>query len=183
MTIENVIQGHLDRVSLLDGFLLELHRGRRSTESAVARTVRRNLISEIEEMIAFERGELAADKDYLNGTTESSRAHDETAVPGWDELMDDFSTVYDSVAMLDIAPLLSEEGEAFDPSADRWYRVEEGYPKHVCVSADDLGGLAGLIARIEDAFDISFTVERFFWTEDQLAIWTIAQEARVAQPG
>jgi hypothetical protein len=52
--------------------------------------------------------------------------------------MDDFSTVYDSVALLDIAPLLSEEGEAFDPSANRWYRVEEGYPKQVCVSADEL---------------------------------------------
>lgn len=74
MTIENMIQGHLDRISLLDGFLRELHLGRRSKESAVARKVRRDLISEIEEMIAFERDELAADEDYLNGTTEGERA-------------------------------------------------------------------------------------------------------------
>jgi hypothetical protein len=47
----------------------------------VARRIRRNLISEIKETIAFERGELAAAEDYLNGTTESERAQDETAVP------------------------------------------------------------------------------------------------------
>ena len=53
----------------------------------------------------------------------------------------------------------------------------------MCVSADELGDLAGLIARIEEALDINFTVELFVWTEDQLATWTIAQEARVARSG
>lgn len=65
----------------------------------------------------------------------------------------------------------------------RWYAVEEGYPKKVSVSADELGSLGGLIERIEEALDISFTAERFFWTEDQLAMWTLAQEERTEQPG
>ena len=43
--------------------------------------------------------------------------------------------------------------------------------------------LSALIKRIEEALDISLTVERFFWTDDQLALWTLAQEERDAQPG
>lgn len=96
--------------------------------------------------------------------------------------MDDFSTVFDIVALLDSAPL-RDEGRAFDPSMGRWYAVEEGYPKKMSASADELGNLAALIKRIEEALDISFTVERFFWTDDQLALWTLAQEVREPQPG
>ena len=183
MTIENLIQSRIDRIFLLDGFLRELHLGRRTKESAVARKVRRNLISEIKEMVAWECDELVDDEDYLDGTTESERAQDESVEPGWCETMDDFSTVFDTVALLDSAPLHDEEGRAFDPSMCRWYAVEEGYPKKVSVSADELGNLAALIKRIEEALDISFAVERFFWTEDQLAMWTLAQEERAAQPG
>lgn len=183
MTIENLIQSRVDRTFLLDGFLRELHLGRRTKESAVARKVRRNLISEIKEMMAWECDELVDDEDYLDSTTESERAQDESVLPGWCATMDDFSTVFDTVALLDSAPLLDEEGRAFDPSMGRWYAVEEGYPKKVSVSADELESLAALIKRIEEALDISFTVERFFWTGDQLALWTLAQEERVGQPG
>lgn len=183
MTIENLIQSRIDRIFLLDGFLRELHLCRRTKESAMARKVRRNLINEIKEMVAWECDELVDDEDYLDGTTESERAQDESVLPGWCATMDDFSTVFDTVALLDSAPLLTDEGRAFDPSMGRWYAVEEGYPKKMSVSADELGNLAALIKRIEEALDISFTVERFFWTEDQLAMWTLAQEERDAQPG
>lgn len=183
MTIENLIQSRVDRISLLDGFLRELHLGRRTREIGVARKVRRNLISEIEEMMACECDELVDDEDYLDSTTESERAQDESVLPGWCATMDDFSTVFGTIALLDSAPLVTDEGRAFDPSMGRWYAVEEGYPKKISVSADELGNLAALIKRIEEALDISFTVERFFWTEDQLALWTLAQEERDAQPG
>lgn len=182
MTIENLIQSRVDRIFLLDGFLRELHLGRRTKESAVPRKVRRNLISEIKEMMAWECDELVDDEDYLDSTTESERAQDESVLPGWCATMDDFSTVFDTVALLDSAPL-RDEGRAFDPSMGRWYAVEEGYPKKMSASADELGNLAALIKRIEEALDISFTVERFFWTDDQLALWTLAQEVREPQPG
>lgn len=182
MTIENLIQSRVDRIFLLDGFLRELHLGLRTKESAAARKVRRNLISEIKEMMAWECDELVDDEDYLDSTTESERAQDESVSPGWCATMDDFSTVFDTVALLDSAPLLTGEGRALDPSMGRWYAVEEGYPKQMIVSADELGNLAALIKRIEEALDISFTVERYFWTEDQLALWALAQEQRAAQP-
>ena len=51
MTLENMIQGHLDRIATLNDFLRLAYLGRRSKESAVARKVRRNLIGEIEVMI------------------------------------------------------------------------------------------------------------------------------------
>lgn len=183
MTIENLMQSRIDRIFLLDGFLRELHLGRRIKERAVARKVRRNLISEIKEMLAWECDELVDDEDYLDGTTESERAQDEGFVPGWCARMDDFSTVFDTVALLDSASLLTDEGRAFDLSRGRWYAVEEGYPKKVRVSEEELGDLAVLIKRIEEALDITFIVERFFWAEDQLAMWTLAQEERAAQPG
>lgn len=39
MTIEDTKQGHIDRISVFNGFLRELHVGRRSKQSAVARKV------------------------------------------------------------------------------------------------------------------------------------------------
>ena len=179
MTIEDTMQG---RIAVLNGFLRELHRGRRSKERAVAGKVRRNLIAEIEEMIAYEQDELAVDETYFRRTSESDRVQDEGVDLGWSDA-DDFSTTYDTVALLDIAPLISEEGEEFDPAMNRWYRVEEGYPKKVPVSADELGDLMGLIERIEEALDITFTVEWFFWTEEALTIASFAQEGREAAAG
>lgn len=175
MTIENLIQSRIDRIFLLDRFLRELHLGRRTKESAVARKVRRNLISEIKEMMAWECDELVDDEDYLDRRRKASGRRTRAFYPDGARRW--------TTSRPCSTPLRDEEGRAFDPSMGRSYAVEEGYPKKVSVSANELGSLGGLIERIEGALDISFTVERFFWTEDQLEMWTLAQEERTEQPG
>lgn len=174
MTIEDIIQGHLDRIATLNGFLRLAFLGRNDEESAVACRVRRRLIAELDEMIFLEREALAADRSYLKRTTESERAHDESQDLGWDD-DDDFSEIFETVVLLDTAPLRTDEGLAYDYAARRWYHVEESYPKRVALTDEDLGDLAALIRRIEEAFDISFTVDRYLWTEEAWAIWHEAQ--------
>lgn len=178
MTLENMIQGHLDRIATLNDFLRLAYLGRRSKESAVARKVRRNLIGEIEVMIDEEREQLDVARAYLDRTTESQRAHDDSVVgllESDDEAFADFSV---RRALLDIPPLFTKPGRAYNVMKSRWYDVEEGYPKRVAVPAEELGDLAALIARVGETFYVDFIVERFFWSEDALLAWTAAQEER-----
>lgn len=179
MTIEHLAQRHIDRIARLDRFLRLAHLGLRGRETAVARKARRRLIGEIEEMIAFERDELADIQTDLAEATEAGVEAIEHYMTGLgNEAWDQFTTVFDKIVLLDAAPIWKRGRRAFDPAMGRSYVVEEGYPKRVPVTAADLGELGALIERIAEDLDITFTVERYFWTEDAFAIWVLSQEHR-----
>ncbi|WP_371349260.1 hypothetical protein [Ancylobacter sp. IITR112] len=187
MTIEDLIQLHIDRIALLAHSLRAAHLGRRSKESRpVARKVRRRLIAVLDDMLDYEQEILAADRDYLERTTPAERARDDHAEPGWCDYSDAFAIDWSGTELLDPAPLAGN-GRAYDPSMGRWYRVEPGYPIRIPVTTEELGELAALLDRIERDLGISFSIERVFWNEDTLVAFSLDEEARstraAAQPG
>lgn len=82
------------------------------------------------------------------------------------------------VPLLDAEPLAGDDGRMLDPSTGGWYHVEDGYPKKVSAAPEELGEFAALIGRMEDDLGITFTLDRYFWTEDALAIWVLSHEMR-----
>ncbi|MFC3722015.1 hypothetical protein [Neoaquamicrobium sediminum] len=178
MTIEDLIDIHDDRIARLTHFLRLVHLGRRGKENAVARKARRRLIGEIGQMLAYEQDALEADLEYRYSTTPAQRALDERAEPGCWDAWDHFETDFAVVPLLDAEPLAGDDGQMLDPATGAWLRVEEGYPKKVTAPIEELGDLAGLIGRIENELGIAFTLDRYFWTEDALAIWVLSHEQR-----
>jgi len=183
VTIEDLIQIHEERIAHLNHFLRRAHLDQRGKESAVARKVRRRLIGEIGQMLDYEEDALEADLEYRASTTPAQRDLDERAEPGCWDTWDQFSTDFDDLPLLDVAPILGDDGRAFDPSVGRWYHVEDSYPKKVVIAVAELGDLAALIDQMAKDLDISFTLERYFWTETTLGQWVLAEEMRQARAG
>lgn len=177
MTIEDNIQNHIDRMSLLDGFLRLAHLGRRTKESAVARKVRRNLIAEIEEMIDYEQDMLSIDRTYLKNTTEAERAADSKAGPDFFADDDVFVEVFELVPLLDAVQIISAD-RIYDLSTRAYFIVEEGYPVYIPVANEELGGVATLIERMTRDLGVTFTIERILRTEDELFAYSISREER-----
>lgn len=174
MTIEDYIDIHEDRIAQLDGFLRLAHLGRRSKESAVARKIRRRLIAEITEMLDYEREILGEDLEYLTSTTPEQRVTDEKAMPLCEELWDAFEDDFAVVPLLDAASLVGDDGRAFDLRTGGWYRVTEGYPLKVMEAIEGLGPLADLIGQMQEDLGITYTLDRYFWTENALEIWALS---------
>lgn len=176
MTIEDLIHVHDERIERLNRFLRLAHLGRRGKETAVARKARRRLIGEIAYMLDYEQEALEADLEYLYSTTPGQRALDERAEPGcWGD-EDHFKTDFAVVPLLDAEPLAGEDGRMLDHRTGGWYHVEEGYPKKVTTATEELGELAALIDRMQQDLGITFTVDRYFWTDDALGIWVLSHE-------
>lgn len=129
-------------------------------------------------MLAYEQDALEADLEYRYLTTPAQRALDERAEPGCWDTWDKFKTDFAVVPLLDAEPIFADAGRAFDPSVGRWYHVEDGYPKRATIAVEDLGSVAALIEKMTADLAISFTVERFFWTENALEQWVIAEQMR-----
>ncbi|GGB11140.1 hypothetical protein GCM10011491_43850 [Brucella endophytica] len=170
MTIEDLIQNHIDRIVLLSRFLRTAHLGMRFKESAVARRARCRLIVMINDMIDYEQDMLDGDRAYFAATTVAERAHDERAEPGWCETWDQFAFDFDCIALLDPVPAAGQDN-AFVSSSGPWHVVERGYPVRLPIPVVELGELAALIDSMSRELGITFTVERVFWTEDALAIF------------
>ncbi len=182
MTIEDSINRHEDRIAQLDGFLRIAHLGRRSKESAVARKARRRLIAEINEMLDYEREILGEDLEYLSATTPEQRTIDEAALPLCEDDWDIFEENFAVVPLLDAAPLVGDDGRALDFTTGRWYRVAEGYPLKVTEAIEDLGPLAELIGQMQEDPGITFTLERYFWTENAFEIWALSHLSDEQRP-
>lgn len=183
MTIEDLVQLHIDRIARLERFLRAAHLGRRAQQSAASRRVRRRLIAAIDDMLDYEREALKADRAYLAATTPAERAQDERAEPGCWENEDMFAVDFAEIQLLGRAPVLGE-GRAFDAERGRWYRVAKGFPVTLPLDAQELGDLAVLIACMEGELGIAFTAVRVFWTENALEIFVCEQEMfRDVQPG
>lgn len=178
MTIEDLIEIHDDRIERLNRFLRLAHLGHRGKENAVARKARRRLIGEIGQMVDYEQDALAADLEYRCSTTPAQRALDERAEPGCWDAWDHFKTDFAVVPLLDAEPLAGDDGWMLDPATGGWYHVADGYPKKVTASIESLGELAALIGRMQEDLGITFTLDRYFWTEDALAIWVLSHEMR-----
>lgn len=175
MTIEDIIEIHDDRIERLNRFLRLAHFGLRRKENAVARKARRRLIGEIGRMLAYEQDALEADLEYRYSTTPAQRELDERAEPGgWDA--DHFETDFAVVPLLDAEPIAGDDGWMLDPATGGWYHVEDGYPKKISAAIEEVGELAALIDRMQQDLGIAFTLDRYFWTEDALAIWVLSHE-------
>ncbi|ELT51208.1 hypothetical protein [Brucella intermedia] len=183
MTIEDLIHVRDERIERLNRFLRLAHLGLRGKENAVARKARRRLIGEIGFMLDYEREALDADLEYLYSTTPAQRALDERAEPGCWGNEDHFATDFAVVPLLDAAPLAGDDGRMLNPANGHWYHVEDGYPKKVPATAEELGDFAALIDRMQQELNVTFTVDRFFWTESTLEIWVLSHEMREQRTG
>ncbi len=176
MTIEDLIETHDVRIERLNRFLRLAHLGLRGKENAVARKARRHLVAEIGQMLAYEQYALEADLEYRYSTTPAQRALDERAEPGCWDAWDHFGTDFAVVPLLDAAPIAGDDGRMLDPATGGWHHGEAGYPKKVTTAPEELGELAALIGRMQDELGITFTLDRYFWTEDALAIGALSRE-------
>lgn len=183
MTIEDLIEAHNDRIERLNRFLRLAQLSRHSKDSALERAVRRRLVGEIRQMLDYEQDALEADLEYRYSTTPGQRALDERAEPGCWENEDHFETDFAVVPLLQGEPLAGEDGRMMDTVTGDWLYVEEGYPKKITAEAEDIGELAVLIDTIQDDLGIAFTLDRYVWTEDALAIWVESEELRERRQG
>lgn len=174
MTIEDLIEIHDDRIESLNRFLRLAHLGLRGKENAVARKARRRLIGEIAYMLDYEQEALEADLEYRYSTTPAQRELD--AEPGCWGNEDHFETDFAVVPLLDAEPLAGNDGWMLDAATGVWYHVDAGYPKKVTAVPEELGELAALIGRMKKDLGIGFTLDRYFWTDDALAIWVLSHE-------
>ncbi|WP_122523157.1 hypothetical protein [Pannonibacter phragmitetus] len=157
-------------------FLRLAYLGLRGKENAVARKARRRLIGEIAYMLNYEQEALEADLEYRYSTTPGQRDLDERAEPGcWGD-EDHFKSDFAVVPLLDAEPLAGDDGRVLDHRTGGWYHVEEGYPKKVTAAPEELGEFAALIDRMQQDLGITFTLDRFFWTESALEIWVLSHE-------
>lgn len=183
MTIEDLIEIHDDRIESLNRFLRLAHLGLRDKENAVARKAHRRLIGEIGQMLAYEQDALEADLEYRYSTTPAQRELDARAEPGWWACEDCFETDFAVVPLLDAEPLAGDDGRMLDPATGGWYHVADGYPKKVTVALEELGEFGTLIDRMQQDLGIAFTLDRYFWTEDALAIWVLSHETPEQRTG
>ena len=151
----------------LSGFRVLVLANRLGCDSDLARSVHHKLASVLAEMIEDLRKVIIAERNY-----------DDRSEPDYWDYADEFTNDFDALPLLDAAPLFGKDGRAFDLSVRRWYQVMEGYPKRVPVRPADLGDLARLLEDMTADLEISFTLDRFFWTESALEHWVFAEERR-----
>lgn len=126
-------------------------------------------------MLDYERIMLGTDRGYHDGTVDAERAKDARAQAGSSALEDRFALDFDVVPLLDSAPIL-DVGQVVDPERGGWCRVEPAYPIRMSIQPKELGGLAALIDQMIRELGVSFTIERVFWTEDELFVLAVPQE-------
>lgn len=168
MTIEDLIQIHDDRIERLNRFLRLVHLGTRSKENALARKARRRLIGEIGFMLDYEQDALDAELEYLYSTTPAQRELDERAAPGRCDNDDFFEVDFAVVHLLEGQLFIDNDGRILESVTGKWRRPEPGFPKMITTTPDELGDLAALIAMMEQELGITFTFDRYFWSESEL---------------
>ena len=163
MTIFELIAIYEGRIAKLSGYLRTVHANRLPNDSAVARRVRRRLLTALDEMIDHQREQLASEQRYLKRTTEAERTRDDEVDPDFYE--DDFVEIWDGNSLLDSTAVHSDGRHAFDPYRCRWCEIDGPFPLFVPVTDDELGALASILHWIEDDLGITFAIERIFFDE------------------
>lgn len=158
-------------VAQLSGLRILVLANRLGCDTELARTVHDTLAAKLAEMIAAQRRILAADQARIiaRGTADEEEAiydrhHYQTA---WYE-----TWLIEPIALLDDYLVDDLTNEYFNFRTGEWHHRDGEVPIVVPVPAEKLCGLAKIIAEIEDASGVRFSVDQVYYSEaDAEAAW------------